>query len=128
MKETAVQLLQDRMTKCTNGQFWSVAVICTLNGFCITQKQELRAVLPASAYIIAFIAACAYAVFYIIRRHTDYYAAKRNVVEWLDSYVPEFMGPDTLSMWSPRSLVGLIFFLAPVLGATMLGCLVLAGP
>ena len=68
MKNTLIQIYQQRMDKCTTEQFWAVALLAAMCGFILLQKKSLFMIphfLVGTAVIIVTIAAA----LYIYSRH-----------------------------------------------------------
>jgi hypothetical protein len=71
MKNTLIQIYQQRMDKCTTEQFWAVALLAAMCGFILLQKKSLFMIphfLVGTAVIIVTIAAA----LYIYSRHKIY--------------------------------------------------------
>ena len=120
MEERVIELLQQRMNKCMNDQFWGVAAIAALNAFLITQKEVLLGALPAAVYIIALIVAAPFAEYYVYHRHMEYYRAKNDITRRLKAVGvkrPAFMDHESYP-WEWSSCVGFTFCTLWILGSS----------
>ena len=120
MKTTIVILLQQRMDKCTNEQFWAVAATTGMNAFLLSQKTTISSCINTTAMFIVLAVVTIYAISFIINRHIGYYQ-NRNVMQALlenESDVPNSMKLQ-LNPWSWKQLSGVVFYVSwVVLGAT----------
>lgn len=121
MEDKIIDLLQERMNKCMNDQFWAVAAVSAQNAFLITQKEVLLSALPVAAYVVALLAATSYALYYVWHRHKEYYKAKNDIAARLKKKKappPKFMDRKS-HPWEWRSLVGLTFCSFWILGSSV---------
>lgn len=119
MKTTILNILQQRMDKCTNEQFWSVAAISGMDAFLMSQKATITSCINSTAIFIVLAVVSIYAIFYIFNRHISYYRNKRIMQTLLENEndVPNSMKLKVNS-WSWNRLIGLIFYITwIVLGA-----------
>lgn len=120
LKKTLIDLLQKRMDKCTNEQFWAVATLSALDAFVLTHHKLLLMTLALWVPLLLVTAPAAYACWFIIQRHRGYYFYRHQLSELLrdEEGIPGFLvGP------SPRSRVntysGIAFYLGIVLSFWM---------
>ena len=73
MKETLVSVFQQRMDKCTYEQFWLCAVITGLNGFIVSQRDNIVGVVSLWSIILALLFLVSYGIFYLMHRHISHY-------------------------------------------------------
>lgn len=112
MKDTLVNILQQRMNKCTTEIFWAVAVI---TGFCaliVTQKPSFLKVMPYWIFIVAILIMVLYGIFYIIHRHLTYYLDAQDLVSLIRDipYCPKRMKREP-KPWKLRSFTGTAFYI-----------------
>jgi hypothetical protein len=113
MKTTIVMLLQQRMDKCTNEQFWAVAATTGMNAFLLSQKTTISSCINTTALLIILAVVTIYAIFFIINRHIGYYQnwnAMQNFLE-NESDVPNFMKLQ-LNPRSWKQLSGVVFYIS----------------
>ena len=117
MKEAIVNVLQQRMNKCTSEQFWAVATLTGFNAFIISQKEDILAALPSWGVLVAVGLATAWGVYYIIHRHIGYYFLCGELAELLKNEpgIPAFL-KTCPNKWRGPSLTGVIFYAGWVLG------------
>ena len=76
MKNTIVPILQQRMDKCTNEQFWVTGAITGLNAFLLSQNETIRLFFPSWAILAVSTIIFISAGFYMLNRHVGYYATR----------------------------------------------------
>lgn len=72
MDDSFINIYQTRMDKCTREQFWAVALLSSMNGFVIIQKDVLISVLCPVHIVIGIIFATLICAAFIISRHFIY--------------------------------------------------------
>jgi hypothetical protein len=119
MKTTILILLQQRMDKCTNEQFWAVAATTGMNAFLLSQKTTISLCINTTAIFIVLAVVTIYAISFIINRHIGYYQNSNDMQTLLEneSDVPDSMKLQ-LNPWSWKQLSGVVFYISwVVLGA-----------
>ncbi|HVZ16144.1 MAG TPA: hypothetical protein VG897_03430 [Terriglobales bacterium] len=111
MKETIVGLLQQRMDKCTNEQYWAVASVTATDAIVISSRQEFTKSIPTAAIVAGLSILTTYGVVFVIQRHVNYYRLRRDLATVLqgEPVVPDFLkrvpGGRTVN-----SLSGVVFY------------------
>ena len=93
MKKTIATILQARMDKCTNEQFWAVATLSGMNGFVLIQLDIFVIVIPNWVLIFFITLVTTYGVWFIIQRHQRYYFLRRELAYLLkkEKGIPRFL-------------------------------------
>jgi hypothetical protein len=126
MKDIIIPLLQQRMDKCTNEQFWAVAVLSAADAFFISEGQGRLAAIPTWLALAMLTLGTAYGVLFIIDRHRAYYRNRDAMAKLLEGEpdVPDFMrGPSKLRTFT--ALSGVSFYVGCVIVGYVL-CLFVA--
>lgn len=111
LNESLLEVLQQRMDKCTTEQFWAVGAITGLDAFLLTQADEILRVLAPWQVIAAVAALALYGVSFVVSRHVGYfrlYDAQVDLVGDEPGVPPIFRSPP--SRWSGGSLSGVLFY------------------
>jgi hypothetical protein len=118
-------VLQTRMDKCTNEQFWAVATISALNAASITNANDFAAV-PKWIVAIALSAGAFYALYFVIDRHRAYYDFRKDfsVIAERSPAAPPFMR-EVRSAWELARMSGLLFYSFAILGGYALAMFLL---
>jgi hypothetical protein len=121
MKDTIIQLLQQRMDKCTNEQFWAVASLTAADGFVVSSHKDIAEITPAWLVLTAISAAAIYGIWFVIQRHFAYYRNRRAMVTLLahEHDAPDFLKRKS-SPCSANSLSGVAFFVGWILAGCIL--------
>ena len=108
MKNTMVTILQHRMDKCTNEQFWATGAITGLNAFLLSQNKTISPFFSSWAILALSTVICIYGIFYVWSRHVDYYATREAMAELLrdETNIPDFMTKEVKNC----SLIGFMFY------------------
>ena len=111
MKNTIVTILQHRMDKCTNEQFWATGAITGLNAFLLSQNKTISPFFSSWVIWAVSTVICIYGIFYVRNRHHDYYATREAMAELLrnETNIPEFM-TEKVKIRTVCSLIGLTFY------------------
>jgi hypothetical protein len=119
MKEALIALLQQRMDKCTNEQFWAVASLTAADGFVISSWKQITASIPAWCILLAITCATIYGCCFIVGRHFAYYHSRGELARMLHDVdlAPKNLRrvPDSMSF---NSLSGVVFYV----GWIVAGC------
>ena len=75
MREAILQLLQQRMDKCTTEQLWAVAMVTGLDAFALHSSAAVAGLIPI-VFVITCGAAAFVGIWYVISRHRHYYACR----------------------------------------------------
>ena len=128
MKKVLISILQQKMDGCSRDQFWAVAAVSGLNGFFVSQAEDLGKLMPAWVLVCAVLVAGAIAVYYIVHRHVSFYRYSADVAHLLaeEESAPAWMKtarhPSDVATW-----LGSGFYVCWVAGATTLGALASIG-
>lgn len=108
MKNTIVALLQQRMDKCTNEQFWATGAITGLNAFLLSQNKTVCLFFSSWAILAVSTVISIYGIFYVCCRHGDYYTTREAMAKLLrgENNIPDFMTKEVKNC----SLIGLTFY------------------
>ena len=111
MKNTIVTILQHRMDKCTNEQFWATAAITGLNAFLLSQNKTISPFFSIWVILAVSTVICIYRIFYVWNRHVDYYATREAMAKLLrdEKNIPDFM-TNKVNIWTACSLIGFTFY------------------
>ena len=114
MKNTIVAILQQRMDKCTNEQFWATGAITGLNAFLLSQAKTILTLFPSWAILAVSTVTCISGIFYVRSRHVDYYATREAMAKLLRNEknipnIPNFM-TEKVKIWTVCSFIGLTFY------------------
>ena len=123
MKDTILSILQQRMDKCTNEQFWAVASLTAIDGFFISERADSRFAFSDYWSIVTVVFSALYGVWFVWRRHWGYYDYRDDMAKLLknEKEAPEFMKM-TSKRWTLGALSGVVFYIVFILlGAS--GCL-----
>ena len=114
MKHTILSILQQRMDKCTNEQWWAVAALTAADAFIVTRHTNVGSNLWV---FVAITVATIWGICIIIQRHFAYHrnrAAMALLVED-EQDVPAFL-KSRPNAWSFRSVLsGVLFYVVWVL-------------
>ena len=114
MKKTIVTILQHRMDKCTNEQFWATGAITGLNAFLLSQNETIRLFFSSWAILALSTVACISGIFYVRNRHDDYYTTREAMAKLLrdekEKNIPVFMTEKVKIRTVVGSLIGLTFY------------------
>ena len=81
MREALIAMLQQRMDKTTNEQFWMVGAITALNAFLVAQADDVSTNLPDAMVIAVAALLAGYGVLFVVERHHAYYSLRNDVAE-----------------------------------------------
>jgi hypothetical protein len=112
LRNVVANLLQTRMLKCTNQQFWIAGSSTGLNAFILTQAGVISEYLSGFAILIACSLVSLIALKFIVKLHTFYYELNRDLVEILgqDETLPKYLRDDEKPWGSINSLLGVTFY------------------
>lgn len=83
LKKTLIDLLQKRMDKCTNEQFWAVATLSALDAFVLTHHKLLLTTVALWVPMLLITVPATYACWFIVQRHRGYYFYRHHLSELL---------------------------------------------
>ena len=113
MKNTIVTILQKRMDKCTNEQFWATGAITGLNAFLLSQNETICLFFSSWAILAVSTVACISGIFYVRNRHDAYYKTREAMAKLLrdvkETNIPDFM-TEEVKIWNVCSLIGVAFY------------------
>jgi hypothetical protein len=113
MKNTIVTILQQRMDKCTNEQFWATGAITGLNAFLLSQNKTISSFFSSWAILAVSTVISIYGIFYVCSRHGDYYTTREAMAKLLrdvkERNIPDFM-TEKVKIWNVCSLIGVAFY------------------
>ena len=113
MKNTIVTILQQRMDKCTNEQFWATGAITGLNAFLLSQNETICLFFSSWAILAVSTVACISGIFYVCNRHDAYYKTREAMAKLLrdvkETNIPDFM-TEEVKIWNVCSLIGVAFY------------------
>ena len=106
MKNTIVAILQQRMDKCTNEQFWATGAIIGLNAFLLSQNKTICLFFSSWAILAVSTVICIYGIFYVRNRHDDYYTIREAMAKLLrkEKNIPVFM-TEKVKIWTVCGLI-----------------------
>ena len=111
MKNTIVTILQHRMDKCTNEQFWATGAITGLTAFLLSQNETICLFFSRWAILAVSTVICISGIFYVHSRHVGYYATRKAMAKLLqdEKNIPDFM-TNKVNIWTACSLIGFTFY------------------
>lgn len=129
MKDTIVPLLQQRMDKCTNEQFWAVASLTAADGFVVATHRDIAERIPPWFVLGAITTATIYGIWFVIQRHFAYYRNRKAMASLLahEQDVPEFLKHKP-NLCSINSLSGVVFYVSWIVAGCVLCYFVMRGP
>ena len=111
MKATMISLLQQRMDKCTNEQFWAVASLTAADAFIVTAGKNVWSKIPYPFLLGAITLVTAYGIYFIIHRHFAFYRNRTAIALLLadDPDAPDFLKTEP-NLRTFNSLSGVAFY------------------
>ena len=105
MKDTLLEVFQQRMDKCQSEQAWAVTAYAAANAFVISEKSTFTTNLSSSSIVFA-LGAIGFAtlIFVLIRKH-EYYLYRRDMARLLakvddaPAYMKEEKRPRHVNLW-----------------------------
>jgi len=83
MKETIIQVMNNKMDKCTTEQFWVVAAITGLNAFLIINSKVVSTYFAKWQILLFTGVFCCYGLWFVINRHRAYWKLQKDLVDYL---------------------------------------------
>lgn len=120
MKDKIAEILQSRMDKCTNEQFWATGAITGLYAFLLTQSSTISKDIPNWAVLGTCVGVAAYGIYFVIHRHISFYELLASLAKLLND---EPTAPSSLktcpNKWKGHALSGMAFYV----GCIVIGCI-----
>jgi hypothetical protein len=102
MKDTLALILQGRMDKCQNEQYWVCAGMLAIHTLLITQKEFFLDHLCKGTVLISLVVLTGLTFYFIYNRKKNYYLYRKDLAELLHdvSDAPKYMKDRDKTMWS----------------------------